>query len=111
MKRTVYCGQVRSAHVGQTLVLAGWVHNRRDHGGVLFIDLRDREGLVQLVFHPERKEVFSQGEGLRGEFVIEVSGEVKPRPVGTENPNLPTGAVEVWVESPDRIEPEPHPAL
>lgn len=99
MKRTVYCGQVRSAHVGQTLVLAGWVHNRRDHGGVLFIDLRDREGLVQLVFHPERKEVFSQGEGLRGEFVIEVSGEVKPRPVGTENPNLPTGAVEVWVES------------
>ncbi|MBL8023682.1 MAG: aspartate--tRNA ligase [Elusimicrobia bacterium] len=99
MKRTVYCGQVRPDHVGKTIVLAGWVHNRRDHGGVLFIDLRDREGLVQLVFHPERKDVFAQGEALRGEFVIEVSGEVKPRPAGTENAALPTGAVEVWVES------------
>jgi aspartyl-tRNA synthetase len=99
LKRTVYCGFVRPEHVGKKIVLSGWVHNRRDHGGVIFVDLRDREGLVQLVFHPDRKEVFAQGEALRGEFVIEILGEVKPRPAGTENPNLPTGAVEVWVES------------
>ncbi len=91
MKRTVYCGQVRPDHVGQTLVLAGWVHNRRDHGGVLFIDLRDREGLVQLVFHPERKEVFSQGEGLRGEFVIEVAGEVNPVRWAPKTQTFPPG--------------------
>lgn len=99
MKRTLYCGQVRPEHIEKTITLAGWVHNRRDHGGVLFIDLRDREGLVQLVFHPERKDVFAQGEGLRGEAVIEVTGVVKPRPAGTENPHMPTGRVEVWVES------------
>jgi aspartyl-tRNA synthetase len=68
MKRTVYCGQVRPEHVGKKIVLSGWVHNRRDHGGVIFVDLRDREGLVQLVFHPDRKEVFAQGEALRGEL-------------------------------------------
>jgi aspartyl-tRNA synthetase len=99
MKRTCYCGQVRAEQSGKKITLAGWVHNRRDHGGVIFVDLRDREGLVQLVFHPERGDLFAQGESLRGEAVIEVSGEVKPRPAGTENPGLPTGAVEVWVET------------
>jgi aspartyl-tRNA synthetase len=98
MKRTVYCGQVRPEHVGKKIVLSGWVHNRRDHGGVIFVDLRDRDGLVQLVFHPDRKDVFAQGEALRGEYVVEVAGDVKPRPAGTENPTLPTGAVEVWVD-------------
>ncbi|MBL0059687.1 MAG: aspartate--tRNA ligase [Elusimicrobia bacterium] len=109
MKRTVYCGQVRPEQVGKKITLAGWVHNRRDHGGVLFIDLRDREGLVQLVFHPERPEVFAQGEALRGEFVVEVFGEVKPRPAGTENPHLPTGAVEVWVETLEILNPSRTP--
>ncbi|HRY28740.1 MAG TPA: aspartate--tRNA ligase [Elusimicrobiota bacterium] len=99
MKRTVYCGAVRKEHVGQKITLCGWVHNRRDHGGVVFVDLRDREGLVQLVFHPDRPEVFKQGEGLRSEYVLEVQGEVRLRPAGTENPHLPTGAVEVWAET------------
>jgi len=99
MKRNLYCGEVRADHVGTSVTLAGWVHNRRDHGGVLFIDLRDREGLVQLVFHPERTDVFLKGESLRGETVIEVTGAVHARPAGTENPHLPTGGVEVWVDS------------
>ncbi len=99
MKRSMYCGQVRSEHVGKKITLTGWVHNRRDHGGVIFIDLRDREGLVQLVFHPERADVFARGGSLRGEFVLEISGEVKPRPAGTENANLGTGQIEVWVEA------------
>ncbi len=99
MKRTIYCGLVRPEHVGRKITLCGWVHNRRDHGGVIFIDLRDREGLVQLVFHPDRKEIFAQGEHLRSEAVLQVAGEVKTRQAGTENPKLATGAVEVWVES------------
>lgn len=98
MKRTLYCGQVRGSHIGQELTLCGWVHNRRDHGGVVFIDLRDREGLVQLVFHPDRADVFKQAQGLRAEFVLEVTGRALARPAGTENANLPTGQVEVWVE-------------
>src|SRR5689334_1412737 len=98
MKRSMYCGQVRSEHIGKKITLTGWVHNRRDHGGVIFIDLRDREGLVQLVFHPDRAEVFKQGGALRGEFVLEIEGEVKQRPAGTENANLGTGQIEVWVE-------------
>ena len=96
MKRTTYCGLVRPEHVGKTITLNGWVHNRRDHGGVIFIDLRDREGLVQLVFAPERKDLFARAEHLRGESVLQVSGAVKKRQAGTENPKLATGAVEVW---------------
>ena len=99
MKRTAYCGQVGKELIGKKITLCGWVHNRRDHGGVIFIDLRDREGLVQLVFHPDRREVFAQGETLRSEAVLQVSGEVKPRQPGTENPKLSTGAIEVWVDS------------
>jgi aspartyl-tRNA synthetase len=98
MKRTVYCGLVRPDHVGQKITLAGWVHNRRDHGGVIFIDLRDREGLVQLVFAPADKDLFARAEHLRSESVLQVTGEVKRRQTGTENPKLATGAVEVWVE-------------
>ncbi|MBI4397299.1 MAG: aspartate--tRNA ligase [Elusimicrobia bacterium] len=103
MKRSIYSGWVRKEHVGHKLVLCGWIHNRRHHGGVIFIDLRDREGVVQLVFHPERPDIFSKGEALRSEDVVEVIGEVRPRPEGTENPNLATGEVEIWVESLDLL--------
>ncbi|MGQ0644404.1 MAG: aspartate--tRNA ligase [Elusimicrobiota bacterium] len=98
MKRSLYCGHVRKDHAGQKVVLCGWVHSRRDHGGVVFVDLRDREGVVQLVFHPDRPDVFKAGEALRSEFVLEITGEARPRPAGTENPHLSTGEIEVWVE-------------
>ena len=93
--RSHYCGQVTEALAGQTVHVCGWVHRRRDHGGVIFIDLRDREGLLQLVFDPQAKEVFAQAEKLRSEFVVRVTGKVRPRPAGTENPGLKTGKVEV----------------
>src|SRR5688572_12098436 len=99
MKRSTYCGLVTKEHIGKKITLCGWVHNRRDHGGVLFVDLRDREGLMQIVFHPDRKDVFAQGESLRSESVLQVTGEVKLRQPGTENPKLATGSVELWVES------------
>jgi aspartyl-tRNA synthetase len=93
--RSHYCGQVTEDLVGQTVHVCGWVHRRRDHGGVIFIDLRDREGLLQLVFDPDAPETFAGAEKLRSEFVVRVTGKVRPRPAGTENPNLPTGKVEV----------------
>ncbi len=95
----MYCGAVRKEQIGKKLTLCGWIHSRRDHGGVLFIDLRDREGLVQIVFHPEKTDAFKSGESLRPEFVVQVTGEVKPRPEGTVNPNIATGEVEVWVDA------------
>ncbi|MGH8480877.1 MAG: OB-fold nucleic acid binding domain-containing protein, partial [Nevskiaceae bacterium] len=96
--RSHYCGQVTEALAGQTVHVCGWVHRRRDHGGVIFIDLRDREGLLQLVFDPEAKEIFAQAEKLRSEFVVRATGKVRPRPAGTENPNLATGKVEVLAQ-------------
>ncbi|MGE5626143.1 MAG: aspartate--tRNA ligase [Bacillota bacterium] len=93
--RSHYCGQVNESLLNQEVRLAGWVHRRRDHGGVIFIDLRDREGLVQLVFDPDRAAVFAEAERLRSEYVVSVKGKVRPRPAGTENPNLPSGKVEV----------------
>jgi aspartyl-tRNA synthetase len=93
--RSHYCGQVTDALVGQTVHVCGWVHRRRDHGGVIFIDLRDREGLLQLVFAPEAKDIFAAAEKVRSEFVLRVTGKVRPRPAGTENANLATGKVEV----------------
>jgi aspartyl-tRNA synthetase len=95
--RSHYCGQVTEALAGQTVHVCGWVHRRRDHGGVIFIDLRDREGLLQLVFDPESKDVFGSAEKLRSEFVVRATGKVRPRPAGTENANLPTGKIEVLV--------------
>ncbi len=95
--RSHYCGQVDTTLIGTTVRLAGWVHRRRDHGGVIFVDLRDREGLVQVVFQPELASVFAAAERLRHEFVIQVRGTVRARPEGTVNPNLATGAVEVVV--------------
>jgi aspartyl-tRNA synthetase len=93
--RTHYCGELNSALIGQDVVLCGWVHRRRDHGGVIFVDLRDREGLVQVVLDPDRAEVFALAEQARSEYVLRVEGRVRPRPEGTVNPDLPTGEVEV----------------
>ncbi|MCI6904561.1 aspartate--tRNA ligase [Streptococcus alactolyticus] len=99
MKRTMYAGRVRSEHIGQEVTLKGWVGRRRDLGGLIFIDLRDREGLMQLVINPETvsSDVMATAESLRNEFVIEVTGEVALRE--QENPNLPTGAVELKVSA------------
>jgi len=93
--RTHYCGQVDDKLTGTSVALAGWVHRRRDHGGVIFVDLRDREGLVQVVFHPEQQAIFATAEKLRHEFVVRVRGTVQARPAGTVNPNLASGAIEI----------------
>jgi aspartyl-tRNA synthetase len=93
--RTHSAGELRKSNVGESVRLAGWVHRRRDHGGLIFIDLRDRWGITQITFHPEREEVFSRAEQLRPEWSISVEGEVVRRPEGNENPDLPTGAIEV----------------
>jgi len=95
LKRTDYCGRIDRGHLGQTVTLMGWVHRRRDHGGVIFVDLRDREGLVQIVFNPDRAATFAAAESLRNEFVIRVTGIVRLRPEGGANPNLGSGEVEV----------------
>ncbi|MGH8529493.1 MAG: aspartate--tRNA ligase [Nevskiales bacterium] len=110
MMRSHYCGEVTAALTGQHVTVAGWVHRRRDHGGVIFIDLRDREGLLQLVFDPDQAELFAQAERLRNEYVISVEGVVRPRPAGTENARLKTGQVEVAaarLELLNRSEPVP----
>ncbi|MFH1493372.1 MAG: aspartate--tRNA ligase [Pseudomonadota bacterium] len=99
MMRTHYCGAVNSAHLQQTVTLSGWAHRRRDHGGVIFIDLRDREGLVQVVCNPDKVDTFAIAEKIRNEFVLKVTGRVNPRPEGTVNPNLPTGEIEVIADS------------
>ncbi|MFZ0790849.1 MAG: amino acid--tRNA ligase-related protein, partial [Chromatiaceae bacterium] len=93
--RSHYCGALNSSHVATEVVLCGWTHRRRDHGGVIFIDLRDREGLVQVVFDPDRAEVFQRAEQVRSEYVLRITGRVRPRPEGTVNPDLPTGEIEV----------------
>jgi len=93
--RTKYCGNLNASHVDQEVELCGWVHRRRDHGGVIFIDLRDREGLVQVVYDPDLPDVFSRAEQVRNEFVLRVKGRVRARPEGSVNPDLPTGEVEV----------------
>ncbi|HUG23757.1 amino acid--tRNA ligase-related protein, partial [Piscinibacter sp.] len=93
--RTTYCGLVSEALMGQTVTLMGWAHRRRDHGGVIFIDLRDREGLVQVVCDPDRPEMFEAAEDVRNEFCLKVVGKVRPRPAGTENANLTSGKIEV----------------
>jgi aspartyl-tRNA synthetase len=93
--RTHYCGEINEQHLDQEVTVCGWVHRRRDHGGVIFIDLRDREGILQVVYDPEAPEVFAVAERVRNEFVLQVTGRVRYRPEGTENPNLPTGKVEV----------------
>ncbi|HWV18776.1 MAG TPA: aspartate--tRNA ligase [Rhodocyclaceae bacterium] len=93
--RTHYCGHVNAAHVDQIVTLAGWAHRRRDHGGVIFIDLRDREGLAQVVCDPDRADMFKIAEDVRNEFVLKITGKVRRRPAGTENANMPSGEIEI----------------
>ncbi len=93
--RSHYCGVVDAALIDSEVTLCGWVHKRRDHGGVIFIDLRDREGLVQVVVDPDTAEIFSIAEQVRNEFVLQISGRVRNRPAGTTNPELRTGEIEV----------------
>jgi len=93
--RTHYCGQLDASHIDHEVDLAGWVHRRRDHGGVIFLDLRDHAGRVQVVFDPDAPEIFADAEQVRSEYVIRVQGRVRRRPEGTENPQLATGDVEV----------------
>jgi len=93
--RSHYCGQVEQSLIGEEVSVCGWVHRRRDHGGVIFVDLRDREGLLQVVFDPDRADIFAEAERIRGEFVLAVKGKVRERPEGTINPNMKTGRVEV----------------
>ncbi len=107
MKRSCYCGKVDESFIGKEIVVSGWVHSRRDHGGVIFIDLRDREGLVQIVFQPEKKEIFAQAEHLRSEYVLSVKGLVRNRPEGTVNPNMFTGKVEIVVNELEIINTSP----
>ena len=93
--RSHYCGQVDRSHIGEEIAVAGWVHRRRDHGGVIFVDLRDREGLLQVVFDPGDPDTFAEAERLRGEYVLAVRGRVRERPEGTINPDMATGEVEL----------------
>jgi aspartyl-tRNA synthetase len=93
--RSHYCGSVDESLIDQEVELSGWVHRRRDHGGVIFIDLRDREGLVQVVYDPDRADSFATAERVRSEYVLHVKGKVRARPAGTENPDLRTGKIEV----------------
>ena len=108
--RSHYCGQVNEALSGQQVAVVGWVHRRRDHGGVIFVDLRDREGLVQIVCNPDAADVFANAEKLRNEFVVRVTGTVRERPAGTVNANLASGRVEIVanaVEILNRADPLP----
>ncbi len=93
--RSHYCGHITESLLDQTVTLCGWVHRRRDHGGVIFIDLRDREGLVQIVFDPDTPEAFHIADRVRNEYVLQIQGRVRRRPAGTENPHLTTGQIEV----------------
>jgi aspartyl-tRNA synthetase len=93
--RTQYCGNVDASYIGKEVTLFGWAHRRRDHGGVIFIDLRDREGLVQVVCDPDKPEMFKTAEGIRNEFCLKVVGKVRARPEGTTNANLVSGQIEV----------------
>ena len=99
---------MREDSIGKELTVCGWVHSRRDHGGVIFIDLRDREGILQIVFQPENKEIFSVAEKLRSEYVISVKGLIRHRPEGTVNPNMPTGKVELVTASLEVLNASPN---
>ncbi|MFJ2992543.1 aspartate--tRNA ligase [Pandoraea sp. NPDC087047] len=107
--RTSYCGLVTEQQLGQTVKLCGWVNRRRDHGGVIFIDLRDREGLVQVVCDPDRAEMFKAAEGLRNEFCVQITGLVRSRPAGTENANLTSGKIEVLCHALEVLNPSVTP--
>src|SRR6201993_4113273 len=105
MKRTHHCNELRPAHIGQTVTLSGWVHSRRDLGGLIFIDIRDREGRTQTVFDPSDlpKELFERAAALRSECVVSVTGKVRARPEGTNNPKIVTGEIEVLAQHFDAL--------
>src|SRR5579872_3103276 len=108
--RSHYCGHVEEKLIGQEVTVAGWVHRRRDHGGVIFVDLRDREGLLQIVFDPDAAQMLKEAERLRSEYVIAVKGRVRERPTGTVNTHLASGRVELLaghLELLNRSEPLP----
>ena len=107
--RTHYCGELSAALVERTVTLCGWAHRRRDHGGVIFVDLRDREGLAQVVFDPDRPEAFAIAERVRSEFVLRVTGKVRRRPQGTVNPDLASGEVEVLAHQVEILNPSVPP--
>ena len=107
--RTHYCGELSAALVGKTVTLAGWAHRRRDHGGVIFIDLRDREGLAQVVCDPDREAAFDNANRVRSEFVLRITGLVRARPAGTVNPNLRSGEVEVLAHEVEILNPAATP--
>ena len=96
MYRAIYCGQVRSDQIDQEITICGWVDRRRDHGGVIFLDLRDREGIVQVVFDPDAGDFFAQADKVRSEYVLKVTGKVRARSEATVNPNMATGEIEVY---------------
>jgi aspartyl-tRNA synthetase len=103
--RTDYCGSISRAHLGQTVTVFGWIHRRRDHGGVIFLDMRDRAGLLQVVCDPDYPAPFGIAETLRNEFVVRVSGKVRPRPEGTVNANLVSGEIEVLADEIEILNP------
>jgi len=107
--RTHYCGLTSEAQMGQTVSLCGWVHRRRDHGGVIFIDLRDREGLVQVVCDPDRADMFKAAEAVRNEFCLRITGLVRARPAGTENAGLTSGKIEVLCHELEVLNPSVTP--
>ena len=109
--RTCYTGDLNTQHLGQTVTLFGWVHRRRDHGGVIFIDLRDRAGLAQVVVNPDNADMFAVAERIRNEFCLRITGEVRERPEGTINPDLPSGQVEVVCTEIEILNPSVTPAF
>ena len=109
--RTTYCGLVSEALMGQTVTLMGWAHRRRDHGGVIFIDLRDREGMVQIVCDPDRASMFETAESVRNEYCLKIVGKVRSRPAGTENTHLTSGRIEVLCHELEVLNPSVTPAF
>ncbi|HLS56696.1 MAG TPA: amino acid--tRNA ligase-related protein, partial [Zeimonas sp.] len=107
--RSCYAGQVSTGHLDQVVTLFGWVHRRRDHGGVIFIDLRDREGLAQVVCDPDRAQVFEVAERVRNEYCVKVVGTVRRRPEGTVNPNIRSGEIEVLCQEIEILNPSVTP--
>ena len=98
LKRNYYCGEISSKNIGETVILSGWVHRIRHHGGLIFVDLRDRSGIIQLVFDPSiSQESYNIADNLGNEWVITVEGKVRKRPEGMENPKIPTGEIEIEV--------------
>mgnify|MGYP006314209807 FL=1 len=95
MMRSHYCGQLNETLEGQEITLCGWVHRRRDHGGVIFLDIRDRDGLAQVVFDPDRADSFAAADRVRSEYVVKITGKVRLRPAGATNANMASGMIEV----------------